>query len=531
MIYSYQISDKAILKTYKNRYSLILMDKKLLDKNKFSVYSLFQLLNEEKVEYIYRGNFDTNITDSILSLAEINLNTQEDSIKIRKRVYFILVEGLQNITRHQETNPEAEDFNEGLVVLQRKAEAFIITTGNLIKNETIPELKENLEKINSLTAKELKEYYRKILNNKELSEKGGAGLGLIEIARKSGNKISYDFEEVSDTHSYFYMQTVISYTKEPYEVSSLKNMKLIHRFFIKNDIILNVTGIFNHDKLVYIISLLESQLSKQIVLKNKMFSIMIELMQNIVKHADDVKLNGTKGKHSLFLISSNEEKITLTSGNFIKNNKQKALEEHLVKINKMSHNELNKFHFNTLFNYKNKKEVTHGLGLLDIRIKSRNKIIYDFEKVDKNYSFISLKVALKEEVKRERQYVVEKTEETPEIILDEKQGKFLICGDSFPEDPVEFYKPVIDWLQKYSQNPRLFTLFEFKFRYLSTSSEKELIKIVSIIEEIAQSSAVVVRWYFQKNNEDSFNFGLEFSQLFNVDFNLVEYEKLNCEEK
>lgn len=506
------------------------MNNDWIQKNKISVYELFDLLNEEKVEYIYRGKFDSKITDGILSLAEINLDST-DSVKVRKRVYFILVEGLQNITRHQEKSEDVdEDYNEAFLAIQKKDTEFAITTGNIITNESIEDLKDKLEKINSLNKKELKDFYRKILDNETFSQKGGAGLGLIEIARKSGNKIAYDFQEISDSHSYFYMQTKITFSTDQseQELQSLSNMKVIHKFFAEQDILINVTGIFNHDKLIYILSILESHMSKQIVLKNKMFSLMIELMQNVVKHADDVTIDDVKGKHSVFFITNNNDEISINAGNFIKTSKVKELKSHLDNINEMTHNELNKFHFDTLVNYKTEKEISYGLGLLDMRIKSRNKLFYNFQEVDDGFSFFAIRVRLSQEIKRKRVLNIDATQNTPKVILDEKNGLFNFCGNSYPEDAESFYKPIIEWIEKYAQNPRLFTMFEFKFNLLSTSSKKQLIKTFNTIEKIAKSSAVVVKWFYDPNDEDALNFGMEFSKLFNIDFKLEIIGELNC---
>lgn len=153
---------------------------------------------------------------------------------------------------------------------------------------------------------------------------------------------------------------------------------------------------------------------------------------------------------------------------------------------------------------------------------------YVFHQVDDKFTFFFLKINLKQESSRSRILEIEPDEETPKVTLNERSGEFRFCGNSFPENAEEFYKPVFEWLQKYSENPRLFTLFEFKFKFLSTSSQKELIQIFNILELIASSSAVVVKWYFQKDNEDAFNFGLDFSKLFHIDFNLVEFDELDC---
>ncbi|MEA3450768.1 MAG: SiaB family protein kinase [Bacteroidota bacterium] len=509
--------------------SLILMRNKLSEHNAKSTYDLFEMLQNEHVEYVYRGNFDTAITDGILSLSEVNFDEQKDSLKIRKRVFFILVEGLQNITRHQDVIKTDNDYNEGFLVLQKKNNAFRITTGNLIKNNTIQYLTEILEKVNSLTKNELKEYYRKILNNQAFSEKGGAGLGLIEIARKSGNKILFDFQKVSKDHSYFYMQTAISLSdNENNKNCSLDKMKEIHRFFIKHDITLNVTGIFNHDKLVYLISILESQLSTQIVLKNKIFSIMIELMQNIVKHADEIEKNGITGKHSIFLITENKKTISITSGNYIKTEKAIILDKHISVVNKMTQNQLNEFHFKTLSDYKEKKENTTGLGILNMRIKSRQKIDYKNTEIDKDFTFFKIKVILTKEVEENKIIEIKTDKTTPAVTLNQKSGKFIICGDSFPINAKSFYKPIIKWISEYKKNPRIFTQFDFKFRFLSTSSQKELIKLFSILEEIAEKNAMVINWHFEKNNDDGLNFGIELSKLFKIDFNVIEFNEFNC---
>jgi len=163
------------------------MEQEITNTNLGLAFTLFKNMQQDNLEYTYRGNFNTAITDNILSLAESNLQDTKEKLKIRKRVYFIMVEGLQNITRHQEEVNEIRK-EPGLFVIQRKKESYYITTGNLIKSENIDGLKTLLDKINSLNAAELKEYYREILNSRSLSSKGGAGLGLIEIARKSGRK-------------------------------------------------------------------------------------------------------------------------------------------------------------------------------------------------------------------------------------------------------------------------------------------------------------------------------------------------------
>jgi len=81
----------------------------------------------------------------------------------------------------------------GVLVIVREGEFYKVTTGNFVNAKRIKFLKEKIDKINSLTKDELKDMYKFILNHQKLSAKGGGGLGLVDIARKSGNKLEYEF--------------------------------------------------------------------------------------------------------------------------------------------------------------------------------------------------------------------------------------------------------------------------------------------------------------------------------------------------
>ena len=80
---------------------------------------------------------------------------------------------------------------------------FVKKHRSYLKNENADLLKSRLEKINSLNEDELKAYYKEVLNNGMMSDKGGGGLGMIDIARKSGQKLAFDFQKVDDEYSFY----------------------------------------------------------------------------------------------------------------------------------------------------------------------------------------------------------------------------------------------------------------------------------------------------------------------------------------
>ncbi len=492
--------------------------------------ALFEKMQQDNIEYIYRGEFNTGITDSILSLAETNLDDSKSGIKTRKRVYFILVEGLQNITRHQE---EAENSHNipGLLIIQRKNYDYVITTGNLIKTKHIEHLEDLLEKINSLDKKELKEYYRKILSSRTFSEKGGAGLGLIEIARKSGNKLNYGFEKLNDIFSFFYLQTRINvvkneYDNEKYEIS-IENTANLHHKLEANKILLNFSGIFNQEKLINLLSIIEGHIKGKAAIKNKVFNIMVELLQNIVQHADDHKGSIQEGHYGIFFISERKDGFTITAGNYIKKENVDALENHIKSVNNLTQSELSKLHFQSLLDYKEGRQRTIGLGIINMRIKSKNPFVCDFYPVDDEFYFYSIQVTITKRPPKQKKLLIEPTEDTPKVILAEEEPAFLIKGRSYPNNAYEFFKPVHEWLIRYSKNPKTFTVFEIRFIYYNTSTTKEIVKMMNIIEEIANKSAVVIKWYYNADDEDAFNFALQFSKLIHVEFNIIaiKYEE------
>lgn len=468
-----------------------------------STYDIYKLLNEENVEYIFRGTIDEKITAGILGLAEVSLEEQEDNTKLNKKIYYILIEGLQNITRHQSAT---NTFNEGLVVIQKRGNDYIITTGNTCVKEDIKKIKSTLNKVNNLSHEELNAYYRQILSNNTFTQRGGAGLGLIEIARKSGNKIAYDFQKISNDNYYFYMQTNISPQKKDLDecYKSLFKIKNIHKYFIENDIVFNLSGILTHTKLVYLVSLFESYFGNQIRVRNKFFSILIELLQNVEKYAEDLEINHIRGKHSVLFITSKDQELGLVVGNFINNQKLKLFQEYIDRLNAFSIEELYKLRSEVLTRFKNNSHVSiNGLGLVDIRIRTKMPIFFETIKLNDLNSFIALILSIFS-VKQNLNDALEilPTGSTPNIILDINKNIFQISGNSFPENSTNFYEQVYKWFKENQNNlPDNFNL-DFKFYFINSISRKEIIKLFNLFEKIYQNKKFNINFYITSENED-----------------------------
>lgn len=115
---------------------------------------------------------------------------------------------------------------------------------------------------------------------------------------------------------------------------------------------------------------------------------------------------------------------------------------------------------------------------------------------------------------------LEGAEDTPKIILDKSNGIFEISGRSLPEDSAEFYRPILEWIAKYSSSPNPKTSFVFKLEYFNTASSKLILDILSKLEDIPGMS---IMWYYNEDDEDMQEAGEEFSELVEIPFEFKTY--------
>jgi len=160
----------------------------------------------------YKGEITSGLITNLLEVFESRIDEIEIPSKIRKRLYNVLVEGLQNLYHHAIVSPESKDKGKVIVaiILSSKDGQFTFTTGNYTLLEIKKKLIDRIEQINSLSKDELKQLYKMILNNKEFSEKGGGGLGMIDIARKTGNKLLYQFYDYNSEIIFYQITTNIN---------------------------------------------------------------------------------------------------------------------------------------------------------------------------------------------------------------------------------------------------------------------------------------------------------------------------------
>lgn len=168
------------------------------------IYDLHRTMMSQKLILVYQGDFTQETTKSILAMAERNIDSSGEESSIKRKVFNVMVESLQNIVKHSDELVDGETRSHAAIFLiGREANKYTIMSGNPIRKTNIPKLKQTLEKINGLDKDGLKELYKEIIKNTTISEKGGAGLGFVDMARKSGSKLEFEFPEMSTDYCFF----------------------------------------------------------------------------------------------------------------------------------------------------------------------------------------------------------------------------------------------------------------------------------------------------------------------------------------
>ena len=119
---------------------------------------------------------------------------------------------------------------------------------------------------------------------------------------------------------------------------------------------------------------------------------------------------------------------------------------------------------------------------------------------------------------------IKATNDTPRVLFDPDNNLFEISGRSLPEDVVTFYQPVLDWLDEYTRTPLKKTDFVFKYIYFNTATSKLVQDILTRLEQLREKgSEVKVSWYYEQDDEDMLDLGIEFKENVNIAFEIVGY--------
>ena len=120
---------------------------------------------------------------------------------------------------------------------------------------------------------------------------------------------------------------------------------------------------------------------------------------------------------------------------------------------------------------------------------------------------------------------IEGTPKTPSVKFDAEKGIIEIKGRSIPENSIEFYKPLVDWLEQYAKSPLELTQVNVQLEYFNTSSSKCILDVFKKLEAIHKAkNQVVINWYYEEDDEDMLEVGMEMARMSKLNFEYVKVE-------
>jgi len=123
--------------------------------------------------------------------------------------------------------------------------------------------------------------------------------------------------------------------------------------------------------------------------------------------------------------------------------------------------------------------------------------------------------------------IIEGTPKTPTVEFDAAAGKIVLKGRSIPENSIEFYKPMQDWLVQYGSTPATQTVVDIRLEYFNTSSSKCILDFFKKLETIKDSgNQVTVNWYFETDDEDMQEAGEDYEAIVGLPFTIIEVDEI-----
>jgi hypothetical protein len=119
--------------------------------------------------------------------------------------------------------------------------------------------------------------------------------------------------------------------------------------------------------------------------------------------------------------------------------------------------------------------------------------------------------------------IIEGTAKTPNVKFDGGQGFIEVKGRSIPENSIEFYKPLVDWLEEYGKGPAALTKVNIQLEYFNTSSSKCILDVFKKLEAIYKAkNEVIINWYYEEDDEDMLEAGEDYESIIRVPFKMIE---------
>jgi hypothetical protein len=185
-----------------------------MEENCFELYNFYRNIKKEKIVFCYCGPISQSTIEGIGSTLRLDLEMEEADMSTSQKIFSVFIEQMQNILNYSEekiiNDSELEkELRIGVLVIGEEGNNFYVYCGNKIYNKDEEKIKGRIDEISGLNQEELKALYKQRRKIEPQKGSKGAGLGLIEMARKSGLPIEYSFKKLDQEFSFFSIKVLI----------------------------------------------------------------------------------------------------------------------------------------------------------------------------------------------------------------------------------------------------------------------------------------------------------------------------------
>jgi hypothetical protein len=336
--------------------------------------SFFQTFARDDMDLVYSGNFSDELTALIVELNNKQAKGKSKPKSWERKTGFLIAECFQNIVRYKDS-----DLPDSYFHLQIYRNTFNVVSGNVIEKHKVPVLRDSLNKIAELSEEELKDIYRKTLQDGKFSEKGGAGLGLIEMARKSSNRLQFRFLERDEETDYFYFQLQLIPSEEENTENGLEPEALLEsnirlrEEMRRHHLLILYKGIISNEFNVPILHMVKDFI--KIPEYKTAFFVMTELLQNISKHGAPFNEPHT----GMIGLGEKDGKFTIGGVNFIYHHEAPIL-QNILKLYRNASKDFLDTEYKRILKFGDSRNKTGAsLGVIDMTRRS-SKMEYAVEK-------------------------------------------------------------------------------------------------------------------------------------------------------
>lgn len=340
----------------------------------------FSHFADQHMNFLYTGNFNDEHTNGFIELNNYQYNSADEYKKLQRKAGFLIAECFQNIVRHNESSNRDSFFH-----IRNNNGVFSIVSANRVQNKIIPSLKSQLNGLNQLTNDELKEEYRKMLTDSQFSEKGGAGLGLIEMARKSKNKLNFKFTEIDDQNSYFYFKLHLNLINaaKAIDENDFDESVLLRNRMLQDQLFFIYKGVISIQVTIVILEIIENSLDS--INQKVVFVKFMGLFERLTAMVPPAFERNT----SFLLIGENEIEYNIAASCYLPHNEATQLSRTMKLYSSFDQGSLDNEYKRILADSKVAKGQERNLDLVEI-LKNSTRLEAHSQSVDENVSLFTL---------------------------------------------------------------------------------------------------------------------------------------------